>query len=455
MEELNYDNKRFVEDVIFTDDTIIYGTEVEKTTNNIDDDGYITNKKIIFKHCTFKKILIITTKKKFDFSECNVDNTVLPDDISKINFIECTINLVNNNIKMFGGIIHHLHLENKIIKNKFYLNVPDIPNCRINITKLTMKNVEFEENVKLINCNFKNIICIENIDFNKRADFSGSNFNSIDNNSISFCGINFSDLTYFTQAKFLKNVIFEKVTLFDSVSFQEATFKADIEFKKITIKKDIDFTDIEIDSQLEVPINKRTSRLIKASLSKQNNITQANKFFRYEQESYLKQLKQAETKDVPTILVLWLNKYASGFGTDWIRPILVMFCFGFVASFFFLYWSNDPTHQLFIIKDMAIKDKMLYMVIGAVVSAFIYYFYHIKSWVTFGLLIVCYIFALIFIPNFSSLSNDMSKLINPMNIFKSKDYFEDIAPYGMFVKLTMATLIYQFIIAFRNNTRKK
>ena len=88
MEEQTYEHKHFTADVIFTDDAIIYGAEVDRTTNNINDDDYITNRKIIFKNSTFKKIFIITTKKKFDFSKCNIDNTVLPDDISKINFIK-------------------------------------------------------------------------------------------------------------------------------------------------------------------------------------------------------------------------------------------------------------------------------------------------------------------------------------------------------------------------------
>ncbi|OYY30669.1 MAG: hypothetical protein B7Y63_05235, partial [Sulfurovum sp. 35-42-20] len=52
------------------------------------------------------------------------------------------------------------------------------------------------------------------------------------------------------------------------------------------------------------------------------------------------------------------------------------------------------------------------------------------------------------------ISNDISKLINPLNIFKSEDYFEHIAPYSLFVKAIVATLIYQFIVAFRQNTRR-
>jgi uncharacterized protein YjbI with pentapeptide repeats len=441
------------DDIIFTDDEIIYnGVEPIKI------DDYSKKKKINFKNSTFKKIIIITTKKRFNFVSCNADYTILPDDISKIYFEDSTIKLVENNIKMVGGTISHLNLENISIKNKFYLNVSSSNKKNINIVKLSIKNVTFEENVKFINCRFNNIVSIENVDFQKRVDFSDSYFDTITHNKITFKGINFSDLTYFTKTKFFKEVVFEKVTLFDNVSFQEATFESSIKFKKITIKKDIDFTDIKINNYSDAPLDKKTARLIKASLNKQNNITEANNYFKYEQESYYKKLKNPNHKEVnkaATKFVLCLNKYVSSFATDWIRPILVIFIFGFFASLIYIWISNDPTPELFKIKDLTKKDMSFYMIGGGIWSLFVYYFYHKKCWKLFFIFILFYILSLFFLPYFSSLSNDISKLINPMNMFKAKDYFEDIAPYGMFVKLIMATLIYQFIIAFRNNTRKK
>jgi hypothetical protein len=53
-------------------------------------------------------------------------------------------------------------------------------------------------------------------------------------------------------------------------------------------------------------------------------------------------------------------------------------------------------------------------------------------------------------------ANQIATLINPLNIFKAnKEYFKDIALYGIFVKAIISTLVYQFIISFRNSTRRK
>lgn len=462
MNENTYNNLHLTDyDIIFTDDQILYNNDADNDTN-IGISDYNEKKEFTFVGSKFKKIIIITTKKKFNFISCTADSTILPDDISKIYFEDSTIQLVDNNIKIVGGTIVHLKLENITIKNKFYLNVTSEQKGRTNITNVSIKNVTFENNVKFIKCNFNNVHYFEDIDFEKRADFSNSKFNSL-NDKIIFTGINFKDLTYFTKTKFLKKIIFEKVTLFDNVSFQEATFKLNVIFRKITIKKDIDFTDLKIDNPIDAPLNKRTAQLIKASLNKQNNISQANDFFKFEQESYYKKLRAKIWKkdsENSTLAVLFLNKVVSSFGTDWIRPLFVMFSFGFVASFFYLLISNDSSPELFIKQKMSKDDMLFYMGGGFVISIIAYILYHQKKFIFLSFLIIPYaivlwVLPLYGFPDFGSLCNDMSKLINPMNIFKAKDFFEDIAPYGMLVKLIMATLIYQFIIAFRNNTRKK
>jgi hypothetical protein len=70
------------------------------------------------------------------------------------------------------------------------------------------------------------------------------------------------------------------------------------------------------------------------------------------------------------------------------------------------------------------------------------------------------------------IANKITTLINPFNIFNQDifyqnfidkhqhyliyiNYFEDIALYGVLVKAITITLIYQFIISFRNSTRRK
>lgn len=137
-----------------------------------------------------------------------------------------------------------------------------------------------------------------------------------------------------------------------------------------------------------------------------------------------------------------------------------MFIFGFLAAFIYNLFpipTNDDIKILFHTKNglPTAKDILFWCAGGFVYGILAYLFYYFKTWILFGLLVLSYICMLIFIPDIRSISNDISKLINPLNIFKAKDYFEHIAPYGMFVKLIMSVLIYQFIMAFRQNTRRK
>jgi len=204
-------------------------------------------------------------------------------------------------------------------------------------------------------------------------------------------------------------------------------------------------------------INRETVRLIKSSLEKEHNITEANKYFPIEQDLYINELKQDKhvSNHISNLSVLYLNKFVSNFGTDWIRPIFVMFSFGFLASFLYILFSNNPTLFIFEQYPISTKDILLWTGGGFFISIVIYLLYYYKKWWLFILFLSGYIGILIFNQDLRLITNDISKLINPLNIFKGKEYFEDIAPYGMFVKLIMATLIYQFIMAFRQNTRRK
>ena len=202
--------------------------------------------------------------------------------------------------------------------------------------------------------------------------------------------------------------------------------------------------------------NRESIRLIKAHFEKQNNIRESNKYFTIEQEKYLEDLdlnNSLEPNKNHTRFVLYLNKYISYFSTDWIRPLLVIFIFGFIASFFY---NLIPLPEKTNIVLFSNNSNILWWSTGGFLFSILFYIIYLsKEWWLFIMLILVYIILLISIPETRSLTNDISKLINPLNIFKSKDYFEHIAPYGMFVKLIMVTLIYQFIVAFRQNTRRK
>ena len=316
-------------------------------------------------------------------------------------------------------------------------------------------------------------------DYAEATDFSHCIFYGIAN----FSHTSFSNEVIFNNTKFIKKADFSESSFEGDVYFNGAVFQSEVTFENSECKGIFDFSNVSFRFLLldksDFPhasylrlygwdndkyediggmylseknfASQETIRIIKAYFEKQNNIIESNKYFAIEQEKYTKILKVYKNKPhrVPTLTTLCLNKWVSNFGTDWIRPLFVMFIFGFFASFFYIVFSNNQT----ILNSS--KDILLWTGGGFFISIVIYLLYHYKEWKLLTLAIVSYIGLLYFSQDFRLISNDISKLVNPLNIFKSKDYFEDIAPYGMLVKLIMATLIYQFIMAFRQNTRRK
>ncbi len=46
------------------------------------------------------------------------------------------------------------------------------------------------------------------------------------------------------------------------------------------------------------------------------------------------------------------------------------------------------------------------------------------------------------------------KLINPTNLFKDDETFKNLELYGVIVRVITATILYQLLVAFRQNTRR-
>jgi len=367
------------------------------------------------------------------------------------------------------------------LQNFFDLSFIDFPNFNIsNFSNLdTSKRITFQhatfQHVGFHDAKFSNVDFFYS-KFTQEAYFWNVSFNS-KNSFTMFQGVIFDENVYFNSAIFEENILFFNTRFYKRADFSHTIFKSSVNFSNATFEE-IDATNMSFnklniqnikfnqskflglsgyENDQKVTIrkkhfeNKESSRLIKAHFEKENNIIEANKYFQIEQELYIEQLKKEEPTDKnkwKNLFVLYLNKYVSNFGTDWIRPLLVMFIFGYLASLCFAFLQHSTEGINFTNSKLLLFGAFLY-------SLLVYYFYHKKLWVAFTASILVFISLLMGDTHLREISNDISKLINPLNIFKSKDYFEHIAPYGMFVKLIMATLIYQFIIAFRQNTRRK
>ena len=341
----------------------------------------------------------------------------------------------------------------------------------------------FKMDATFFNTNFLNKIYFENVEFIKRCNFNGAKLKNLYicdstlnygielGNTICEKEVYFSDNTYYSSSEFL-NSKFNDTLAFICCNFAEELSLANIHVNKLfefwnnKISK-VDFLgstlgNIVFENNLNIEDNsslnqnnfenKESASLIKTHFDKQNNITEANKYFVIEQELYLQKLNNRtslEPNKSSTKFVLYLNKYVSNFGTDWIRPFLVIFIFGYLSSLGYGFLQEGSENINFTNSKLLLFSAFLY-------SLLIYYFYHKKLWVALIASILVFFSLLMGDIHLRELSNNISKLINPLNIFKPKaNYFASIAMYGMLVKLGMSVLIYQFIMAFRQNTRRK
>lgn len=340
----------------------------------------------------------------------------------------------------------------------------------------TVNNSSFDIALNFENCTFLGNTIFKNVTFNKKEVFKKSIFKK----SIIFDNVNFNDITIFKSATFEDDVIFRGVTFNEWASFKDISSNQKLDFRYSRTKDFIDFSsskicyiDLEhtrfnsagflnlngINVHKEITVlnksnfaNKESARLIKAHFEKENNISEANKYFQIEQDLYLDELKNKtslEANKEITKFVLRLNKYVSDYGTNWVKPLLVMLIFGFVAGLGYSFLENGN-------KEINFSDKKEWLSIGIIYSILIYYFYHKKIWVALTASIIVFLSVLMGDLHLREIGNHISTLINPLNIFKPKaNYFESIALYGMLVKFSMSVLIYQFIMAFRQNTRRK
>ncbi len=341
----------------------------------------------------------------------------------------------------------------------------------------------FKMDATFFNTNFLNKIYFENVEFIKRCNFNGAKLknlyicDSVLNYGIelgsTICEeeVYFSDNIYYSSSEFL-NAKFNDTLAFINCNFTEELSLANIhvnqlfEFWNNKIYK-VDFLgsalgNIVFENNLNIEDNsslnqnnfknKESASLIKTHFEKQNNITEANKYFVIEKELYLQKINDKnsfEPNRNSTKFVLYLNKYVSNFGTDWIRPLLVIFIFGYLSSLGYGFLQEGTENINFTSSKLLLFSAFLY-------SLLVYYFYHKQLWVAWVASIFVFFSLLMGEIHLREISNDISKLINPLNIFKSNaSYFESIALYGMLVKLSMSVLIYQFIMAFRQNTRRK
>ena len=305
----------------------------------------------------------------------------------------------------------------------------------------------------------------------------------------------FNNKAIFLEAIFFDNANFKKTVFNDDVGFWKVTFHKEISFRSMESKKifglslakffKIDLANARINNNMASILklngltdnkkfslhkkhfdNRESARLIKNHFEKQNNIIEANIYFRIEQELYIEELKEKETKErnkKAILFTLKFNKWVSDFGTDWLRALFVLCIFSYSIAILYITAKNYdffPKTDQDIICDFWSK-QFNFMI--CMLSAFISLYYttrqkysRLKFWAS--LLIGIALMIIAYWINWGDnrmMTNYIVQLISPINAFKEKNLYEGIELYGMIVRVVALIIIYQIIVAFRQNTRRK
>lgn len=121
----------------------------------------------------------------------------------------------------------------------------------------------------------------------------------------------------------------------------------------------------------------------------------------------------------------------------------------------FGYLENDKDNS---IKHFSINTYWAYSLLMIVGWGFIYNYTLSKNkyMVMAGLSLIVWIFFIANIYNLEprAFTNYIVQITNPIGAFKDVELYKGIESYATIVRITIAVMIYQLIVAFRNNTRR-
>lgn len=376
-------------------------------------------------------------------------------------FIKIQNNEVEYNLKYikFPNCFFHLLFENQKIDKKIYFDHSEFEG------KIVFQNKTFEEDISFQFATFR-----DGVYFYNQIIFC---------NEANFMSVKFIKEAYFDNAIFKKKSIFTYSQFEDNAYLNDSTFENTLNLNKIHFKKSLNasnmsFNIINLDGTLietpfllglsgyekeqKVPLNKNhfankeSARIIKAHFEKAGNITEANKYFVIEQEKYIDDLwsdEKYEDKRITKLIPLYLNKWVSNFGTNWVRSILFLLLFGIAFQSIFNYIKCESNATF----DMG----LMLAFIGTSLSYHLTYIktrLKMKNEILVVLALFLYLLILYLLIGINNL-NDIVKLLNPINAFKDKDdIFQGYETFGAFVRIVSATIIYQIIVSFRQFTRR-
>ena len=367
LSNLTIQNLEFRKNIFMFPDPVILFNNMSINTN----ESIINNSfKKIKTHHRFKKIAISNCIFDIDFKLNGFDD----DYFEELNKYKCEYELDDMIID-----------ELEIIDTKF--------ESKLEIKNRSINNFNFK------NSNVSGIFDVFESEFHK-AYF----FKSI-----------FKDFAAFEKVKFsngleVNKTVFEYTTFKDFSNFRNTKFPSGLDFSTANLKQEPNFlnTDINLNGT-----DRETLRIVKNSFEKNNNKIEANRFFTYEMREYRNETKWI--RNPFRRLVLDANYVISGFGNNYIWPIIILF---------------------------------------ASVALYVHLLIHQNEWVVKTLDLMSFIGddrAVFWFDTVTYYANEGSKVIIPFNkLLEAKQGFEFIS---LLFFIWFGVLIWQTVVAVKRNTQ--
>ena len=428
------------------------------------------DKNLTFRRCIFSGDWHHIICQEIKYLECKFENFII-ENISEDKFIvenhllyncgfeniRCSNTRFKKRFFKFNNInrykkIEKIELDYCEFDEDFILNITDNED-KENLEYIEIANINFEHSifngkVKIQFCDIKDEANFYNTKFKDLADFYRTKFNKV-----VFERTDFENVAVFSEAIFNQNLNFKYTKFLGYSVFRDTVIKGKLDLRNAIFDPNSDANFLDITSQerkrdketkefygepktINVA-NRETARLIKSFYEYSNNIIEANKFYALEMKEREKELNKTilEKKNIIDWIIFKLHGLSSNHSQDPISPVL------WILNIAFIFSLSTSSLEL---------DNILANITILVILIGIGMYMRIKSNFYLNIILVGNLLMPAFISyiTFTTIADK----VNPFSIMTSKDPIT----FGLLLfKITIAYLIYQFIISVRQNTRRK
>lgn len=338
-------------------------------------------------------------------------------EIEEIVFINCILDALKIDDKSF---IKKVRLNGSTVQDRFEI-------LKKNIEFLDFSDSTFDGKVKIKECSKIDEVIFKNTRFKDLADFYNTHFYVVD-----FEKTTFEDISVFTEATFHDDVNFIYTTFGKLALFRKTVFTKTVDFEDAIFKEEANFLNLEASMA-----NRETARIIKNSFEKQNNILEANKFYALEMQEREKELNilAIKGKSITDWVIFKLHSISSDHSQSWFLALVWIV----IITLLFSFWKNIDTDQK--VLEMTFLAGELGIILFIIMPKTKY----MKQMFSLGFMALLLINYLVVVPSFLE---DIVKVIDLKN--------DNAITFSVLLfKVTIAYLIYQFIVSVRQNTRRK